>query len=154
MIPFPSTGAPVLLIHPCSGGVPKCWPIDSFVRVADLLVEHGWRVAFVIGPAEQERMSPAARSMLADRFTVLAGLSLPELLAAMSAADVFLGNDSGPSHLAAALGRPTVALFGPTDPAVWAPRGRRVHILRGQPNQSDWSISPESVAQAITASLV
>ena len=53
---------------------------------------------------------------------------LYELASWLATARIFIGNDSGPAHLAAAVGTPVVALFGPTDPAVWAPRGPRVAI--------------------------
>ncbi len=53
---------------------------------------------------------------------------LYELACWLAAARIYIGNDSGPTHLAAAVGTPVVALFGPTDPAVWAPRGPRVAI--------------------------
>jgi ADP-heptose:LPS heptosyltransferase len=58
------------------------------------------------------------------------GLSLVETAALLERCTLFVGNDSGLSHLAAALGIPTVAVFGPTDPSVWAPRGRRVEAVR------------------------
>jgi ADP-heptose:LPS heptosyltransferase len=56
---------------------------------------------------------------------------LPIVAARLAAAAAFVGNDSGTTHLAAMLGAPTVAIFGPTDPAVWAPTGPRVRVLGG-----------------------
>ncbi len=64
---------------------------------------------------------------------VLQGCSLPEVAAVLSQCRGYVGNDSGVTHLAAAVGVPTVALFGPTDPAVWGPRSRRVSIMRARP---------------------
>ena len=149
------TERPVAVIHPGSGGVPKCWPMESFAQVAAELAGQGWQVVFVLGPAEQDRMPVSVRANLAgaraEEFRVLHDLSLPQLLCVIAAADTFLGNDSGPTHLAAALGKPTVALFGPTDPATWSPRGRSVRVLRGQPDQSDWHLDPTEVARTILA---
>jgi len=56
-------------------------------------------------------------------------LPLPTLAAVLEAAGLFIGNDSGVTHIAAAVGIPTVAIFGPTDPTVWAPRGKRVEAV-------------------------
>jgi heptosyltransferase III len=55
---------------------------------------------------------------------------LPELAAQLAGASLFIGHDSGVSHLAAAVGTPSVLLFGPTDPAMWAPPGEHVHVVR------------------------
>lgn len=60
-------------------------------------------------------------------------MALVELSRHLAAARLYLGNDSGVSHLAAAVGCPTVAVFGPTEPRVWAPRGARVKVLKGDP---------------------
>lgn len=59
--------------------------------------------------------------------------SLVELARSLAGARLYIGNDSGVSHLAAAVGCPTVVLFGPTDPRVWAPRGGHVTVVRGMP---------------------
>ncbi len=67
---------------------------------------------------------------------VIEGLDLPQLAALLARAKAYLGNDSGVTHLAAAVGVPTVALFGPTLPDVWAPLGESVRVL-----QFDWSES-------------
>ena len=63
-------------------------------------------------------------------FIALQSLALPLLAAILSQCSLFIGNDSGITHLAAALGVPTIALFGPTDPYVWGPRGKKVFIAR------------------------
>lgn len=139
-------GGACVLIHPGSGGRSKCWPIARFVEVAEALDRR--YVAFVLGPAECERMSPADRAML-QRFRVLGDLSLPQLLCTLATADVYIGNDSGPTHMAAALGRPTVALFGPTRPAIWGPRGLGVAVLAGRSATQDWGIGSADVAGAV-----
>jgi ADP-heptose:LPS heptosyltransferase len=94
-------------------------------------------------------MSAEAQAGLAGRFLTLADLTLGQLAGLIGSADAYLGNDSGPTHLAAAIGVATVALFGPTDPDVWGPRGERVTILRGRPAAGPgWGIDPADVAAA------
>lgn len=98
------------VIHPFSGSPRKNWPLGLFQEAARLLTPH-IEVNWCTGP--EEPLDGAHRfSRLADLASFLAG------------AAVYVGNDSGPSHLAAAVGTPAVALFGPTDPRIWAPRGR------------------------------
>lgn len=100
-------------IHPFSGSSSKNWPLDKFRHVAAAL---RWPVEFSAGPEEALDGARRFESRL-------------ELAHWLAEARVYLGNDSGVSHLAASVGTPVVALFGPTDPAVWAPRGDRVTIL-------------------------
>jgi heptosyltransferase-2 len=116
-------------IHPGSGGRRKCWPAERFAEVAAGL---GRPVVMLEGPADAEACR-AFRDRVPSGLSVRMadGLSVTEAAALVSACDAFLGNDSGMSHLAAALGVPTVAVFGPTDPAIWAPRGPCVRIVRG-----------------------
>lgn len=112
-------------IHPGSGGRRKCWPAARFAEAARRLQRP---VVAVEGPADGEacrEFLAEARGVPAERASGLTVLQLAGLLAACA---VLVGNDSGVSHLSAALGVPTVAVFGPTDPAVWAPRGPRVAI--------------------------
>ncbi len=102
------------VIHPFSGGARKNWPLENFRRVAARL---DMPVKWTAGP--EEKLENAVR------FT-----DLFELACWLSTARVYLGNDSGISHLAAAVGTPVVAIFLATDPEIWAPRGPRVTVLR------------------------
>jgi len=79
--------------------------------------------------------------------------SLVQIAGLLSLAAVTVGNDSGPTHLAAAVGCPTVAVFGPTDPVVWAPVGSRVSILGGPSSGTRWpEVAPvESALRALFA---
>ncbi len=80
------------------------------------------------------------------RIHVLRNLDLPLVAAIISRSGLFIGNDSGITHMAAALGIPTVAVFGPTDPAVWAPRGKSVCIVRECDSDGQWRWpEPETV---------
>jgi ADP-heptose:LPS heptosyltransferase len=77
---------------------------------------------------------------------------LYELACWLAGASLYVGNDSGITHLAAAAGAPVVALFGPTDPAVWAPRGPRVRVVAtGRPGEPMERIPLDRVFEAATA---
>lgn len=103
----------IAVIHPFSGSPRKNWPLERFRAVARMMERAGLAVVWTAGP--EEELDGAVRVE-----------DLYELGRLIASARVYLGNDSGISHLAAAVGTATVALFGPTDPAVWEPRGRRV----------------------------
>ena len=113
-----------LALHPGSGSPAKCWPLDRFAALARRLA--GARPFLVaLGPAESEQRFASLPGAVVAR-----ELPLRTLGALLSRAGLFVGNDSGVSHLAAASGATTLALFGPTDPAVWSPVGRNVRALR------------------------
>lgn len=117
-----------LALHPGSGAPSKGWPPERFVGLL-AAVEPDQRWLLVLGPAEGD--GPPALVGHAHAVTV-PGLPLRVLAALLSRAGLFVGNDSGVSHLAAAAGAPTLALFGPTDPSVWAPVGPAVEVVRSR----------------------
>ena len=111
----------LIAIQPFSGSTEKNWPLERYrALVRSLPSEVAARVAWIAGPEEQLEG--------ALRFDDLA-----ELAAWLAGARLYIGNDSGISHLAAATGAKSLVLFGPTDPASWAPRGRDVRWIRHQP---------------------
>jgi len=114
-------------IHPGSGGQRKRWPVAHFAEVAR---RAGQSVVWLLGPAEGGGRE--ARTIGEQAGTVAADLPLATLAGLLACCRACLGNDSGVSHLAAAVGAPTVALFGPTDPGVWAPRGPHVVVVDGE----------------------
>jgi ADP-heptose:LPS heptosyltransferase len=114
------------VLHPGSGGRAKRWPVARFAELASRLSEP---VVWLLGPAERD--DGQARDVGEGVGTILDRLTLRELAGVLAACRLYVGNDSGVSHLAAALGAPTVAVFGATDPSVWAPRGERVTIASG-----------------------
>lgn len=120
----------VVVIHPGSGGAAKCWHIDNFLRLADALRSQGIEAVFLTGPAEQERFGGKLLRQISDAGQCLMNLSLVEVVGLLSAADGYVGNDSGISHLAGALGLKTAAVFGPTEPAVYGPVGPFVETVR------------------------
>jgi ADP-heptose:LPS heptosyltransferase len=104
------------VIHPFSGSPRKNWPLDRFRALAQQLP---FSVKWCAGP--EETLDGAIRTD-----------SLWDLGCWLSTARIYLGNDSGITHLAAAVGTPVVAIFGPTDPTVWAPRGDAIQVVSGK----------------------
>lgn len=111
-----------IAIHPGSGSEKKNWPLEHWRRLADEFSAH--EVIFITGEAEE------ARGVSITPHTHWHSLPLSELSARLTTCTVFLGHDSGISHLAAACGVPSLLLFGPTDPAIWAPPQPWVEVLR------------------------
>lgn len=105
------------VIQPFSGSPRKNWPIQKFHRLAARL-ERVMPVRWCAGPDDP----PLAGAARFD--------DLYDLACWIARARLYIGNDSGITHLAAAVGTPVLALFGPTDPAVWAPRGPHVRVVR------------------------
>ncbi len=135
---FPgATGHSIVAIHPGSGSAKKCWPADRFEELAGELKARGFEILFILGPAD-ERMGERI-SNLATELNALCARSLPlrRLGAILSRCSAYIGNDSGVTHLAAAVGIPVAGIFGPTDPAIWSPVGTRVTLVR-----SDADCSP------------
>lgn len=127
---------PVVLLHPGSGSARKNWPPEHVAALARQVAEEdGLTPLFVLGEADTEAGEVVAR--LAPRVGRLPPCDLSHLAAALADADAYVGNDAGITHLAAALGVPTLALFGPTDPAVWGPRGPHVRILAPSRPEAD-----------------
>lgn len=119
-----------IVLHPGSGSRKKVWPIEGFLEVLDHLSKRPHRrLLVVIGPAEVGETERRFQGIGSPRAIMARGLSLLQLASVMEGCSAFVGNDSGISHLAAALGLPTVAIFGPTDPRMWAPRGEKVVVL-------------------------
>jgi heptosyltransferase III len=103
------------VIHPFSGSPRKNWPPNRFREVAARLALP---VRWCAGP--EEALDNAVRFE-----------NLYDLVCWLATARIYIGNDSGITHLAAAVGTPVVAIFGPTDASVWAPRGQRVSVVSG-----------------------
>lgn len=118
-----------LVVHPGSGSPEKCWPADRFAALVRRLSDRNLPVALLWGPAEAEREAQLA-SHFPPGVPRLRPASPIELARRLAAARLYIGNDSGPGHVAAAVGTPTVSLFGPTDPAVWRPLGPRARVVR------------------------
>ncbi len=119
----------LVVIQPGSGGRKKCWHIENFFAVAEELGSRDIEVIFLLGPAELKRFSKATIKDVSSIARCLTDLSLTEVLGLLSCADAFIGNDSGITHLAAGSGVRTLAVFGPTNPAVYKPIGPAVTVF-------------------------
>jgi heptosyltransferase-3 len=131
-------------VHPGSGSARKNWPSDRFAAVLEALCpDRPWLL--VEGPADAE----AARSLSRLPGAVPAReLPARVLGAVLARAGIVVGNDSGVTHLAAAFGAPTLALFGPTDPAQWAPVGPRIAVARSRDQTMAGLTTPEVMGAA------
>jgi heptosyltransferase-3 len=120
---------PTIVLHPGAGAQRKRWPAERFAALADRFAERGFAIALTAGPADEAAVKAVYAQLRRATPDVLAGLSLVQLAGKIARARLFIGNDSGITHLAALLGVPTLALFGPFDPVYWAPRGPRVTVI-------------------------
>ena len=123
---------PFAVLHPGSGSRSKCsnpFILDAVLRQ---LQEQGMQVLILEGPADQESVE-ALRRFVRTPIHVIRDLDLETVAGLLHLAQVYIGHDSGITHLAGLVGVPTLAFFGPTDPGRWAPRGSHVRVLRGRP---------------------
>jgi lipopolysaccharide heptosyltransferase III len=130
---------PCAVIHPVAATLAKAWPADRFLQVARWLGASGTEVV-IIGSAADD-LSPFRA------FRTLSGAPLSAVQSLMASAVVFVGNDSGPAHMAAAFGVPSVVLFGASDPGVWGPWRTPCAVLTAPGNISD--IRTEQVIEAL-----
>ncbi len=120
----------IICIHPGSGLQAKNWPLENFITAARTLTQQsGSEVVFVVGPAENNQITTATITDAMPSAFVVQEPPITTLASLLEASSLYLGNDSGPTHLAASTGTPTLAIFGPTSTIRWAPRGQRVHIM-------------------------
>ena len=133
----PAADAPVVL-HPGSGGEAKCWPLERWLDLAGRLTARGQDALLIFGEAEAHRWTDPQRAEV-DAAGGRGLATLETLVEVLLQAHRYVGHDAGPTHLAAQLGVPTVALFGPTDPRVWAPVGVDVRVIAPDvPCGMDW----------------
>lgn len=124
-------GERTLAVHAGSGSPSKNWPVDGFLEVAGAAARDlGLAPWFILGEADVA-VGEALREA-GSPFPVLEACSLIEVAAALATCAAYVGNDSGITHVAAAVNTPTVALFGPSNPELWAPLGGHVQVLRSR----------------------
>lgn len=141
-----------LVVHPGSGSERKNWPEPRWAALLDRLAARAdLELLLVGGEAEAERLPRLARCWPEARLARAQSLPLVELAGRLAEGGVFVGHDSGITHLAAALDLPGVVLWGETDPAVWAPRSERLRLLRHP--QGLAALPVETVAGALEARL-
>jgi heptosyltransferase-2 len=126
---------PLLAVHTGSSKKERCWPFSRFVSVCKSLCKEGWRVVVLGGPTEKDMATEMASSLGSSVALNVPeeNLSLAEMAAVISHCSLFLGNDSGPMHLASALGVKVVAVFSSTSPKQTAP------LLPAEMKREVWS---------------
>lgn len=136
---------PYVVMHPGSGGRGKLWPPERWAETAAHL--HHARVVITAGPADDDTLGQVLCAEWAVRPVVVLEQPVTTLAGVIGGAVAYVGCDSGVTHLAAALGVPTVAIFGPTNPEIWGPRGAHMEILRGR-NGTTASVAAAEVVAA------
>jgi heptosyltransferase-2 len=123
---------PLVGVHPgATNSRSKLWPASRFAEAAERLSSaSGARVVVLGGPGEEELSSRVADALTVPPLRLQGKTSLGELMGVLSELSLFVTNDSGPMHLAAALRTPTVAVFGPTDPRETGPFGGKARVVR------------------------
>lgn len=152
-VPLRANSRGPIVIHIGAGSREKSWPLEHALELVTSLAQDGHQISLVAGEVESDRLPAHHRS----QFIAFRGRfvdSLETLADTIQSARLFIGADTGPSHLAAQLGIPTLALFGPSDPAVWAPVGPCVRTLAPpEPSPMTW-LSPQAALVAARAMLI
>jgi ADP-heptose:LPS heptosyltransferase len=132
---------PYAVVHPFAATAEKTWPAERFVAAAEQMDAAGLQPMILAGPADDISAF--------SKFQVFRNAPLAEVKNLMSGAALLIGNDSGPAHIAAAFGIPVVVLFGPSDPATWAPWRTEARVLTSR--LSIGEIAVEDVMTAVEA---
>lgn len=130
---FPGPFRPLALLAPGAGWGAKRWPPERYAALARALVERGLHVLANAGPGEELLAAP----IVATGAAVPLSVSLPRLIALCRRIALCIGGDTGPLHLASALDRPVVGIYGPTDPSRNGPFGTRARVLRSPGSRRD-----------------
>ena len=123
--------APLIALHPGSGSPRKNWPLENWLALGAWLLARTPqpRLLLIGGEADHAQLDALTAAWRGAPVLLAHDLPLPRLAALLARCRFFLGHDTGISHLAAAAGAPCLLLFGPTDPAVWAPANPHVSII-------------------------
>jgi heptosyltransferase-1 len=139
---------PVAVINPGAGWGAKCWPVIRYAAVARGLSHRGFRVLVNAGPKEEVMADGIVKGTAGNAIPL--AMSLEQLIAVTRRAALFIAGDTGPLHLACALGRPVIGIFGPTDPSRNGPFGTRFRVLRSPISKRDHTRRPEPEAGLLT----
>jgi heptosyltransferase III len=142
----PSPGR--VAIHPGSGSPKKNWPLNHWAQLLAKLMPSFDDVLLVAGEADMEIAEAINPLIPADKLRLCVNRSLSDLVAELSQATLFVGHDSGVSHVAAATGIRTIALFGPTDPIIWSPNGDHVTVIQS-PDRTMAGLAVETVLETL-----
>lgn len=124
----------IAVISPGSGGLHKCWHIDNYIDLACRLRQMGASPVFLLGMAELERFTSQTISRLRQVTDVIDSLSIEQVVGLLSASHIYIGNDSGVSHISGAMGLATISVFGPTNPDVYKPAGSNTIAITPSPD--------------------
>jgi heptosyltransferase-1 len=149
---------PIAVINPGAGWGAKRWPVERYAEIARGLIVRGFRVLVNAGPTEELMADVIVKGTSGAAIPLLT--SLEQLIALTRRAGLFVAGDTGPLHLACALGRPVVGIYGPTDPSRNGPYGTRFRVLRSPLSKRDHTrlpdpevglltITPEEVLRAV-----
>lgn len=130
-------GGPFVLLAPTAGWGAKVWPAERYGAVAAVLGRAGYRV--LVNAVSIEDVTAEAVVQASSGYAVALPCSMSQMIALVRRAALLIAGDTGPLHLAAALGRPVVGLYGPTDPARTGPYGTRSQVLRHAASETDHS---------------
>jgi ADP-heptose:LPS heptosyltransferase len=122
----------IICIHAGAGKMHKQWTSEGFASLSDWLSSLGFQVVFVGGGRDRKKTIEVLAYLENGAFDLVDRLTVGELMALFGISSLFIGNDSGPMHLAAATGTPVAAFFGPSVEKRWGPLARRSVILRGE----------------------
>ena len=136
---------PLLALHPGSGSRPKNWPAENYAALARQWVRRRpGHVLVTIGPADAAALA-VFEGVGEEGVFVLRDEALPRVAACFERCEAYVGNDSGMTHMAAAVRTPTLALFGPTDPRLWRPLARQAATMTPEAGENLAQVSPERV---------
>jgi heptosyltransferase-1 len=139
---------PVALINPGAGWGAKRWPVDRYAAVARGLIVRGYRVLVNAGPREETMADAIVKGT--SGASIPLSMALEQLIAITRRTALCIAGDTGPLHLACALGRPVVGIYGPTDPSRNGPYGTRFKVLRSPMSRRDHKRRPEPEAGLLT----
>jgi len=144
---------PIIAIHPGSGSHEKNWPLENWIALFSPSDRFAAFKSLVVisGEADEDRICQLEREWKNRDVRFARNLPLPHLAAVLERS-IFIGHDSGISHLTAAAGANCVLLFGPTNPDVWAPKNENVRVLRPSSGRLD-DLRTESVEEALAPAL-
>jgi len=141
-------GLPIVLVHPGAGWGSKRWPVERYGEVVEELAQRGAIVLVNAGPGEAV-LAESVVTAAHDDGTVIVS-TLPQLISLTRRVSLVIGGDTGPLHLACALGKPVVGIYGPTDPRRNGPYGTRFRVLRNPESQQDHTRREEPEAGLLT----
>ena len=141
----------LVAIHPGSGSETKNWPIENWRQLGEFLFSSGCSLLVIVGEADEQQARFLESAWQGKPVQFVKNETLPRIAALLESA-LFVGHDSGISHLAAAVGARCLLLFGPTDPAVWAPANESVSVLQA-PDGNLQLLTVDAVIAALKAGL-